>query len=204
MKSLLVIGMVALQTTMGIKVSQTNTEALDEGLDLGRRRNQMGFFVDGVVSMLEHLDESNATGITEEQFIHGAKSELEKMAKEGVEGMLEDVKNAFTHLDKDKNGELSKEELIGAFFMLVDKDGNGAVSHREMFRLIKQYARHMGLELKKGWWRKVKGAFKQMDKNDSGDITFEELVAWLDEHGAKVKDFKGAVESLSEKPAEEE
>lgn len=85
--------------------------------------------------------------------------------------------------------------------MLIDKNGNGAIDKKECRKLVKNYARHLGITLKEGWWKNdVLPAFNSMDSDGSGDITMEELYAFLSQHGASVKDLRGAVQSLAAEP----
>ncbi len=122
----------------------------------------MPYYIDGIIGLLDHLADSNVTVIKESKFkelVSGWVSEnLEKFWKEKLKEKLKNktmkkMDDVFKKMDTDEDGALSKDELIGAFFGIIDKDGNGAVSPKELGKLIKLYAKHMNIKLKKGWWK---------------------------------------------------
>jgi len=122
------------------------------------------------------------------------------MVKPDIDHIVNLIVGVFQNLDKDKNGEMSKEELVGAFFHLLDGDGDGEVTFKELWRLVRQYAAHSNIKLAKGWTRRIYGAFRSMDTNRSGSITLKEFITWLKRSRADISDFKKAVESLKARP----
>lgn len=186
-----------LVVVQGVQLRSHSTQSAAVGL--AKKDSDTGFAVDGIIGLLNHIDEQEVNAIKKTEFEALVERWLTEMAHQELNATIAEVKDVFDKLDTDKNGELSKEEIIGAFFGLIDKNGNGAVDKKELRKLIRMYAKHLDIKLRKGWWRQVKQVFKAMDKDKSGEVTLEEVLNFLEEHGHKVQDFKQAVESLAEK-----
>lgn len=102
-------------------------------------------------------------------------SAIKGWAKEnGVElpkGWRKEVKKIFDHVDADKSGDVTLDEIHAAIWKAVDGNNDGYWSLEEVTAAIKALAKEMDVKLKKGWKKEVKAVFKAVDKNGDGKVS---------------------------------
>ena len=127
-----------------------------------------------------NLVDTNGDGII-------SRSELEAaLEKQGAMPSKEDFNRIWREVDKDDsngidfeefvelmadNFEVTDEELLDAFHTF-DADGNGTLCEEEMLTVM----RALGMWLNKA---QVKKLMIEADKDNSGDISYEELVGYM-------------------------
>ena len=160
----------------GITV-KTYQESLVEQREFKKNRIHRGDKIGAVIELLKYLNETNATAMNQSTFSSVAEHFLRRFMANDTdwEKMMKKINRAFTYLDTDKNGMLSEEEIVDCLWMLVDRDGDGEISAKEAIRMVRAYAKHLGVKLAKGWTKKVKGAIAYVDKDKSGGVTLREL-----------------------------
>ena len=150
----------------------------------GKKCQEDGTKIDILTTLSAAIEnDHDKDALTKEDVMSQAKAYL---AAKGLEISDADlapvVDRLFDELDQDKDGRLTKKEILAAAFKMMDKDEDGTISKRELFRLVRVYATFLKVDLKEGWKKDVQKWYHIVDQGDEG-ISIDDLTNYLTKEG---------------------
>jgi len=163
----------------------------------GKKCQEDGTKIDILTTLSAAIEnDHDKDALTKEDVMSQARAWLAMKEIEMPDGDLVTVVDSlFDELDQDKDGRLTKNEILGAAFKMMDKNEDGTISKRELFRLVRVYATFLKVDLKEGWKKDVQEWYHDVDQGISAD----ELTKFLAKEGTHVHSLAEAVKSLAEK-----
>ena len=141
--------------TTAVKIDNTpfNHELLQKQDSLARLSG--GEFIDRLAKLSGRLLENKQTYLSKDDVFEVFNPMDYQIAKD-----------LFTRADTDKDGKMSRKELIGCLFGIVSKDADGKIDRDQFQTIITAYAKFLDVNLKRDWKKKVDGWFKHISNGD--------------------------------------
>jgi len=136
-----------------------------------------------LAEIFEAVDANGDGALTMKEVCTAIKAYAKEHGWKLPKGWRKHVKAIFNHVDADKNGKVTLDEIHAAIFDAVDTDNDGHWSLVEIQEALQAVAKHLGKTLKKGWKKEVRQAFKAVDTDKNGLVSGAELKAAIKAHG---------------------
>jgi len=104
-----------------------------------------------LAEIFEAVDANGDGSLTIKEVFKAIKAYAKEHGIELPKGWRKEVKAIFKHVDADKNGKVTLDEIHAAIFDAIDSNNDGEWSLKEVKEAIKAVAKHLDKKLKKGW-----------------------------------------------------
>ena len=136
-----------------------------------------------LAEIFEAVDADGSGDLTMKEVCKAIKHYAKEHGFKLPKGWRKHVKAIFNHVDADKNGKVTLDEIHAAIFNAIDSNNDGEWSLKEVKEALQAVAHHMNKTLKKGWKKEVTEAFNYVDTDNSGKVSGAELEAAIKKHG---------------------